>query len=909
MNLTKINRRKTAMILHQIEESLVNFILEQNPNNDCLPEKTISNIVKRCNEKNIPIDKNDIESILEATYLDEVFSFALEVTKNTSINQYIIELMELFKLYNIFYIRNVIAHPNKQFLNEYWYKVAVIASSTLIEIIGLNDIKSALLSAESGEISDPPDDWIKEITQSLIPNNLPSNFEHSITGLVGRSSEEKDLLKLLENPRITTIAITASGGIGKTALVLDILNNLILNPKTFNWCDSIIFIDMKIEKLTAKGIENLIAVETIEEIKKNIIGEINKLFNESFTSIDSLFKNYSNKKILLFIDNLETLIRDNQKEFEEFNMSLPRDWRLLVTSRISISSASIIPLNNLNEKSANQLAKIYTKRNGYKLLEDNDYLKITKSCHFNPLAIRLTLDLYFSGHALPSSINQSINMIAEFSFKNLIENISEKSIMILEALFTEPDLDRIHLCGLLNFNIEDIVEGINELSKTSLITRKTQDDLEIFSLSSSIRELLISSPRNIEIRKNIQKQLMKSKEMTKELERIQFQNGIDELDLKFIPTNINKSLILLIQEFYNAIPNHKIDFNLASKFYDKFKIHKDLYINEYMYHRVIGQLLESLGKVSNAIDSFNKAINLNSNDYMSKFLLGRIYFHLQKEYFESEKIYFQLMKEIKLGQNIKFAQSLLNGYFLSLLYQHKYEMVLDQTKNWESSSHIILKGVLGTYRASAWKRKTECLNNDQIEQYVDAIANAILIYNTLFNLVGYINIACRQAIKLFEEIERVINRKEYSAETKLLWLNFVETHIINISNHFKEKNENYYKELINKLSSEQIPNNNFQSQEWNLYIIQNFTNTISKEYALSNGFIIIDIKNIPQISNTEHSSYIFGTDGENDYFIHFSSLASNCSDDWNNLSILTKLAIKYEENDNKRKSTEVHILE
>ena len=81
------------MLLYQIEESLVNFILEQTPQEEIFPQKTVSTIVKRCTDKNISVDKTNIESLLEATYFDEIFSFALEVTKNTSTHQYIQELM------------------------------------------------------------------------------------------------------------------------------------------------------------------------------------------------------------------------------------------------------------------------------------------------------------------------------------------------------------------------------------------------------------------------------------------------------------------------------------------------------------------------------------------------------------------------------------------------------------------------------------------------------------------------------------------------------------------------------------------------------------------------------------------------------------------------------------------------
>ena len=51
------------------------------------------------------------------------------------------------------------------------------------------------------------------------------------------------------------------------------------------------------------------------------------------------------------------------------------------------------------------------------------------------------------------------------------------------------------------------------------------------------------------------------------------------------------------------------------------------------------------------------------------------------------------------------------------------------------------------------------------------------------------------------------------------------------------------------------------------------------------------------------------TDGINDYFIHFDYLDSKCWNDWIELSINTKLAIKFETEDNRRKAIEVHIIE
>ncbi|WP_434430242.1 hypothetical protein [Aeromonas veronii] len=84
------------------------------------------------------------------------------------------------------------------------------------------------------------------------------------------------------------------------------------------------------------------------------------------------------KKILLFIDNLETLLVDSPEDFEEFNYSLPASWRVLVTSRITISNASITSLNPLQDKSAALMARLYSTRRGGKAQDNAIYEKNSK---------------------------------------------------------------------------------------------------------------------------------------------------------------------------------------------------------------------------------------------------------------------------------------------------------------------------------------------------------------------------------------------------------------------------------------------------------------------------------------------------------------------------------------------------
>lgn len=910
MNLTKINKRKAAMLLHQIEESLASFVIEKKPHEEDFPEKTVMNIITRCEDKNIELDKSNIESILEATYLDEIFQFALKTTENTSLNKYVSELMNLFKQYNIFFIRNVLAHPNKKFLNEYWYKIAVVASCNLIDILGLKDIKESLIAAEQNSIVDPPVEWLEEFTHDSIPNNLPKNFEHTITGLVGRTTEEKELLKLLDNPRISTISIVASGGIGKTALVLDLLNKLLLNAKTTNWCEAIIYIDMKIEKLTINGVKKLVALETLEEVKDNIIKQVNIIFNEEFKNYDELMDSYKDKKVLLFIDNLETLIRDVPEAFDDFNYNLPREWRLLVTSRISVSSSSIIALKKLNKKSAIQLAKIYTRKHGQKLMDEDSYNKIIESCHYNPLAIRLTLDLYISGKALPESINISSKMIAEFSFQNLITNLSENSIMILEALFLEDNLDRVKLSDLLAMSLDDISESIYELSKTSLIIRESNENLEFFKLSSSIRDLLLVSPRNIKIRNEIQTKLVSAKILEEELIRKQQQNGVDEFDLRYIPEGMNHNLILLIQKLNKESNGYKVSSDVATDLYSSFIEVKETFFNNYMYQRSLARIHTGLGNYDEAISSYKKAIEINENDYLSMSLLANTYFHNKKEYEKAEKYYYEIIKRIKLGVNLKFAQSVLNSFFLSLLYQHKYEVVFNNTKNWKDANHNILIGILGTYRASAWRRKIESIPHSNVEAYLECMSNAIETYDDLFSTLGYIKIACRQVIKLFDEIERNVVRDDYPEKNKLDWLDFIGRHINSIENNFSDVEVNYVRRLIQKLSKVKIDKNIFTDDKWLELAIYKFKDTISEDFADKNGYTIVNVTNIPNNPNHNYTSFIFASDGISDYFIHFSSFVSECWNEWKCIYKGLRLAVKYEILEGESiKATEMHIVE
>ena len=911
----EVNRRKTAMVLHELEMALGNYVVSRELTVENISDKLIQEIASRELSRNRNINIESITDVIEATYLNELFQIVLDITSDTSSHRYLKKLKELFVIYDIYEIRNIISHPNRKFIDTYWYKVAAISSDPLIDILGMDEVKKSLISAENGDIIDPPDEWLDQVVWN-IPNNIPDKFEHAITGLVGRQKEADSLLKSLKNPRINTLALVAPGGLGKTALALDLINDQMSLPETKKWCDACVFISLKTERLTAEGIKKLDAVETIEEIKEQLALEASYIFDEDILTFDYFMEKYQDQKILLFIDNLETLLVDSPQDFEEFNYSLPASWRVLVTSRIAISNASITSLNPLQEKSATTMARLYSTRRGGKVQENEVFKSIAKNCHCNPLAIRLTVDLFLSGKEIPKSIDVANKEIASFSYNNLIESISESSIRVLEALFVDDGSSRLDLCELLNLSKEELAVGIAELSNTSLINRRIEEDGEVFSLSSSVRELLLTNNRNISVRSEIQAQINKRKVLARQIDNIQESQNTAWYHWDYIPTDTNEGLKILLTEFNSATTRgFKFKNEKLIPLYKKFKDAEHLYESNATYQRAYGRLLAALKSKDDAIAHYNKAISLDSDNPNNKLFLAILH-HNHSDYEAAEKIYGKLIRdewgESKDGDT-QYAYHVNNGYFLSLLFGLKHDVILEKTKDWNKSDHF--RGMLGAFRASAWKRKSENIVNTDFDQTVKCLTSSIRILDDVFTNDGYIKSACVQAKNIFNEVAYCLVRKEYQERSGFSSeaLNFIEKHLNNTLEYARFSDQDAATKLVKKLSQIDIPNNPFFLKDTKSRNTPTFINGIDDTEINEKSLIKSRIKNIPRGKASGQNTYMFATDEKaKDYFLHYDKLVNGSWNEWSKLREGDEIAVKPDDRNTKPGKaisvTEVHLV-
>lgn len=874
-----LSKRKTSMVLYCIEEALGRYIFEN--------EHSVT-----CNQNGF--DDVNIQDVIEKAYLDDIFQLVIKATKETSEEKAIKRLYQLAHDLNLFEIRNAIAHPNRSFLDVYWYRVAAIAADPVFENIGIKDIKAVLYSAEKGIIEEPPEGWDKKYNWD-IPNNLPVKFESDITGLIGRNKELSDLKEKISSPRTNTAAIIAPGGYGKTALVLDLLKEIVTTPDSTKWVDAVSYITLKTETWRKDRFIKLDAASEMKAVEQQIAEQLGVIFDEYIDDLDQAIAEFSNKRIIVCIDNLETILRDDDVLFHNFVDRLPRDWKVIVTSRVVITNAFIYPLLELKEKPAIHLARLYNRNRGGDELPQEKYAKLATDCYFNPLAIKMTLDLYVSGKEIPVSINEAKSNIASFSFSNLIESLSDDALKVLELIFIESETSRKLICEILEISADEAASAINELSRTSLINRSSANVNESYEINGSIKDLLIINSKCLEIRADIQSKLNKQKTVSKEIDIQQKASNLPEWNFQYIPPEANHGLKILMKDFAKIRFTKNTNKEKVSSVYAKFKLNEEHYKNDHIFLRSYAKLLETMQLISQAKNFYLKAMDV-SGDMVTSYLVARFYFE-QGDFNKSLSMYSSLvdkMHEIaKDSSFVFFYDSIYQGYFLSHLYKGEYQPVIDYTKKWKDE--VIFRSLFGTYRASAYKRKVESIVNNDVKTTVSCLNSATKILDDVFRTDGYSQASCNQGFKIIEEICYCLNRvdyyRDYESES-LGFLEFCDKHLVDIGESSKNRNASDTRLIANSLKEIPIAGNPFSiKRHWKSYASSDFKNVVDID-ELTKPYELISIKRIANNPKGGRTNFMFGEcDQAQEYFIHFDT-AKNCNwNDWLQIQVGTKVAV------------------
>jgi hypothetical protein len=348
----------------------------------------------------------------------------------------------------------------------------------------------------------------REINKKIL-HNLP---QPDYINFVGRKEELEQIRKLLQpQDRIWTIVIDGIGGIGKSALALEIAHRykdeyeFLPEEERF---DAIIWVSAKTSSLTAEGIKTRYQVtNTISDIYKEISivlgkNEINLNSINNINDQNLLIKGaLRQQRTLLIIDNFETI---DDERVNSFIRELPSPTKSIVTTRHRIDIADPIRLSAMPREDAINLIKQECKKKDVQLKEEQAELLYKRTAGV-PLAVVWSIaQISHHGFGIDKvlrSLGNAKGDIARFCFESAVQQIMQEpayKLLVCISLSTS-DLDREAIGYISDTSDLDRDEGLATLERLSLVNRRTNQQMQAsyFSVLSLVKEYLFHDKPNL----------------------------------------------------------------------------------------------------------------------------------------------------------------------------------------------------------------------------------------------------------------------------------------------------------------------------------------------------------------------------------------------------------------------------
>jgi len=272
-------------------------------------------------------------------------------------------------------------------------------------------------------------DYFEEPSTTL--HNLPSpDFDD--TGFLGRSKEVESLRKALLGA-YPIITVRGEGGVGKSALALKVAYDFVDDPdQPF---EAIVWTTAKANKLTLREVVAIDgAIRTSMGIFESAADYLGR--NTNSDPLYDLHQHLTHNRILLIIDNLETILDDAIRQFAS---DLSGHSKILFTTRIGLGAYDFpIPLGAFPTKDARH----YLRRtcqvwgvNDVAKFPDSRLDDYCKRLQYNPLFIKWFVQGLDSG-LRPDELLANPKILLQYCLQNVFDHLSEDAKLTAYALLT-----------------------------------------------------------------------------------------------------------------------------------------------------------------------------------------------------------------------------------------------------------------------------------------------------------------------------------------------------------------------------------------------------------------------------------------------------------------------------------------
>lgn len=454
-------RLEMYAICSSIEYDIKNFIIDAKSSimfNQAMLEKAKSRDKECGDDQNKILDQLDLSD-----YIDIIISCPYEYGIN---NEKVDMIKKIFS--KLIPVRNRVMHTKPLEIGD---RALLIEIMTILPDnvlwINWNELLSVKKSIENGDnyLLSKQYKFIKEYTPKVF-HNLPMP-EFDDTGYVGRKEDIKEITTRILNKTNQVISIVGNGGMGKTAIAVKVLYDLLENVN--NFYEAIIWITLKTKTLSnGEFIEiknSICSSEEIFEFGNRVIN-----INNNKKPMDFILEFMKEFNVLLVLDNLETI---NTGDIKEFLRNIPENSKILITSRHGIGEYEIREtLKEMNKVDSIRYYRELSKYFGLDLHNEEDdkiYAIINNNLYNNPLSIKWYITGIHNGLS-DKQLLASKNELISFCVSNIYEKLSDTAKDILKIfLVTATSLSFGEIEYYIEKEVDEIKRAINELLTTYMI--------------------------------------------------------------------------------------------------------------------------------------------------------------------------------------------------------------------------------------------------------------------------------------------------------------------------------------------------------------------------------------------------------------------------------------------------------
>lgn len=507
----------------------------------------------------------------------------------------------------------------------------------------------------------------KNLTNSVIKvHNLDEvSFPHG--KIVCRDAELEFLKNCLLGKDLNyrksgSVVIYGYGGVGKTALILEFIYQILkeINDKKINTpYDFILFFTGKEETLLFKQTSG----EAYIDILKKQISSFKEFQDKLTRELEQGdIKSLADSKGLIVIDNFETLPNDDKEKLIEFTKQSPRSVQFVLTSRNEENCEDKLNVKGFKEIDAGlKFINQYIQATDIKLQSYfSDFLRkeLVELSKGNTLIIVLTIQQLTINNNLSQIFSdlrsvESSNMevIADFMYKNTIQKTIEDlkrqhkdpvSVLKIISLFGAA-IDLYSISTLTDMNISD-VEYICNTFTSRLVLEKSGESYEPNQFANKFI-LLKYLPNNIE------------KKVLKDKIRDYQKHLREKLDKLERTKQKDRSLREIMDDWK---PKHVIDKIAIAESYGLFAEFR--HVNENIRFRQ--------EKIARVIQKFDQIEKMTSHPYI-RFQKARFFIEVYKT--ERDKL-----------KREEFKNAILNSYEEAIMTTTFYYGYIRHTKSFAS---------------------------------------------------------------------------------------------------------------------------------------------------------------------------------------------------------------------------------